>query len=544
MPPLRRAVRRPAPDVAVVLIAAAVTVVVTIAAVAVRVAASPGDRLPRGVVIAGVAVGGLTAEEARRAVARAASPPAGSVTIVRDDGGPPLVVVPVERLAAAPRIHDAVRRAQRTPPVMFRVRRQLGLGGRRDVALRYSVRKRVLEKVVRGVARDIERPPRSARLLVSDEGRRLRILAGADGRVVDEGALRDGLRSLRPVVTVRATDVAPEITDGEARDARRVAIRLTRAPVTVRAGTRSLVVPPRLLRRALTVRVGRGAISPGIAPRVVAPTLRRAFRSVERPAADADFKVRYGTVSVVPSSPGRTVDVAATTAAITRAPGGVVRLRVARVRPALTTAEARALRITRIVSEFRTPYLCCQPRVTNIARAAEILDGTILRPGQVFSLNRALGERTPERGFVPAPQIVAGRLEDAVGGGISQVATTVFNAAFFAGLRLIAHTPHEFWISRYPPGREATVSWGGPELIFQNDWPAGLLIRARAERTGIRVRMYSSRLGRRVLTETTGNAAEGTAFSVAYSRRILRDRVLRTEERYTWSYRAPPPPDA
>ena len=73
---------------------------------------------------------------------------------------------------------------------------------------------------------------------------------------------------------------------------------------------------------------------------------------------------------------------------------------------------------------------------------------------------------------MPAPQINAGELEDAVGGGVSQMATTIFNAAFFAGLDLVSHTPHEFWITRYPPGREATVSWGGPELIVRNDWPA------------------------------------------------------------------------
>jgi hypothetical protein len=102
--------------------------------------------------------------------------------------------------------------------------------------------------------------------------------------------------------------------------------------------------------------------------------------------------------------------------------------------------------------------------VTNIQRGAEIIDGTIVGPGERFSLNDVLGRRTIERGFVEAPQIYAGRLEDAVGGGVSQIATTTYNAAFFAGVQIVTHQPHEFYISRYPMGREATVSWGGPEL--------------------------------------------------------------------------------
>ena len=125
------------------------------------------------------------------------------------------------------------------------------------------------------------------------------------------------------------------------------------------------------------------------------------------------------------------------------------------------------MRIRELVSQFTTPHACCQPRVTNIQRAASILDGQIIPAGATFSLNTALGERTRARGFVSAPQIgEGGVLEDAVGGGVSQTATTVFNAAFFAGLKIVTHTPHEFWITRYPAGPRGD----------------GLLGRARADR--------------------------------------------------------------
>ena len=140
--------------------------------------------------------------------------------------------------------------------------------------------------------------------------------------------------------------------------------------------------------------------------------------------------------------------------------------------------------------------------MTNIKRAAELLDGTVLTPRERFSLNEAIGQRTVEKGFVSAPQIRAGRLEDSVGGGISQVATTIYNAAFFAGLRIDEHQAHQFYISRYPMGREATVSWGGPEMICTNDWPVGVLIRSCGPTRSITVRLYSSKLGRRVETVT------------------------------------------
>jgi vancomycin resistance protein YoaR len=229
----------------------------------------------------------------------------------------------------------------------------------------------------------------------------------------------------------------------------------------------------------------------------------------------------------------------------------------------LTTAEARALRIRELVSEFTTYYPCCAARVTNIQRAAQLLDGTVLRPGESFSLNGALGERTVEKGFVYAPQILAGKLEDAVGGGISQVSTTLYNAAFFAGLRLDDHQPHQFYISRYPMGREATISWGGPEMIFTNDWDAGLLIKVSAWSTGVSVRFYSSRLGRRVETETgepysyvqpTTRVKKNPAlkpgerhvlqeagpagFTVEYTRKVYRGDELIKDERYRTRYDA------
>ena len=167
----------------------------------------------------------------------------------------------------------------------------------------------------------------------------------------------------------------------------------------------------------------------------------------------------------MPATPGRKLDGERIgLSLVTNLAARAHRARFVVARPKLTTEAAKKLRITELVSEFTTNYPCCAPRVTNIKRAAALLDGTIILPGKKFSLNGALGKRTEAKGFVSAPQIFNGRFEEAVGGGISQVATTLFNAAFFSGIKLVAHQAHQFYISRYPMGREATVSWGGPEL--------------------------------------------------------------------------------
>ena len=136
-----------------------------------------------------------------------------------------------------------------------------------------------------------------------------------------------------------------------------------------------------------------------------------------------------------------------------------------------------------------TPHPCCRPRVHNISLIAGIVNNAIILPGQTFSLNAYVGQRTAARGFVLAPEISAGAEKQAVGGGVSQFATTMFNAAYFTGMKILEHHPHSFWISRYPPGREATVSWPEPDLKWQNNTPYGILVQAWDDGTHTHVRV-------------------------------------------------------
>ena len=163
------------------------------------------------------------------------------------------------------------------------------------------------------------------------------------------------------------------------------------------------------------------------------------------------------------------------------------------VEPDVTTAELAALGIRDLVSEFTTYYPPGQPRVVNIRRAAAVIDGTILPSGRDVLDERGARRADGREGLrARAADSPASSFVDSVGGGISQVATMLYNGAFFAGLELIEHQPHSLYIDRYPLGREATISWGGPELIFRNDWPASVLIKLDTTETSITVRFFSS----------------------------------------------------
>jgi len=154
---------------------------------------------------------------------------------------------------------------------------------------------------------------------------------------------------------------------------------------------------------------------------------------------------------------------------------------------------AESLGIRELVGEFTTNFKPNQTRNINIARIAELTRGAIIEPGETFSVNDYVGRRTTENGFVAAGVISNGLFSSSVGGGISQYATTLFNAAFFAGLDFGEYQSHSIYIDRYPFGREATVSFPAPDLQIVNTTPYGVLLWPTTTADSITVRLYSTR---------------------------------------------------
>jgi len=149
--------------------------------------------------------------------------------------------------------------------------------------------------------------------------------------------------------------------------------------------------------------------------------------------------------------------------------------------------------ITELVSSFTTNHACCQNRVKNIQRIADLVRGHIIQPGETFSVNDFIGRRTRAKGFVSDGVIQGGHFTDQVGGGISQFATTTFNAAFFAGLDIPEYQSHSIYISRYPYGREATLSFPLPDLELTNNTPHAVMLWTSYTSRSITVEVWSTK---------------------------------------------------
>ena len=240
----------------------------------------------------------------------------------------------------------------------------------------------------------------------------------------------------------------------------------------------------------------------------VVSTLAALFVGLGDPGQETTFFVDYlENIHIVGGSPGSiccTDDTGERILEALIAGESQVQVRPTEDPDAKGVAWAESLGIKEVVGKFTTNFAPGQARVINIFRIAELTQGAVIEPGGAFSVNDYVGPRTAEMGFVPAGMIDHGIFVDSVGGGISQYATTLFNAAFFAGLDFGEYQSHSIYIGRYPYGREATVSYPAPDLQIVNNTPYGVLVWPTVTENSITVRLYSTRS---VFAEQTGQTS-------------------------------------
>lgn len=330
------------------------------------------------------------------------------------------------------------------------------------------------------------------------------------GRKVDRERFARDLRLVlgdvqRRVVPLATRRVEPRLTKQAVTKAFETARHLVRAPIQLvsRDGALALNLSREQLVQAITTRSRQEQLEVFFDPKAIEEVIHNDRQRLESAPKDASFRVDTDNkVSIVAGHPGTRLDstlVAEALMQAAHAEGHVGELPVDRdAQPEFTTEDARALNIVKLVAQFSTYHKCCQPRVQNIHRIADILDGVVVRPGAVFSVNEKVGPRTKANGFVPAPTIVEGDMEDTVGGGVSQFATTLFNALFYGGYDIIERQPHSYWFPRYPMGHEATLSYPKPDIIFKNDTKSGLLIKTDYTNTRITVKLFGDNEGRKV----------------------------------------------
>lgn len=462
------------------------------------------NRVPHGIFIGDVGLGGLNWDEARSAVVDFLNQRKHHTVVLVGDAG--ICSVTLESLGASldpKRTEASLRRlSEKNRGILGWLQKRTLLHP--SLVLPESNLRAWLETCE---SRAIKERPVEGRLVPKDVD--FVVQPSRAGRVVDRQRLHDVIgeaisRTDDAALTLPTID-RPELpTMTELERARLLAIELAEKPVVFRTEQSHLTLLRTDLAKLLEWHLEpAGTLTWRLARPLFDQWLGSRRHRVERRARDATYEAQgRERLVVVPEQKGSRIAVEQLFDDLERG------LREGRRQldipfeptelPKRLTADLDNLNIHEPVGTFTTRHACCQPRVNNIHRIADLLNGTIVMPGETYSVNEHVGQRSLDNGFVPAPSIEDGEMVDTIGGGVSQFATTFYNAVMRAGYDVLERQAHTYWFDRYPMGHEATLSWPKPDIVFRNDTKSGLLILASYTERSITIRLFGDREGRQV----------------------------------------------
>ena len=438
--------------------------------------------------------------------------------------------------------------------------------GQREVEPVVVVDQVALTSQLDGIALAIDRPAIEPSITIKKQEATLK--GGKNGRALDVEAtsalLIEDLLKAREPISAPIVKVPPLVSEESADESMALAKLAMAQPIIVKAGDSSAKLRPKAISRALTFTAVGDQLEPRIDGQVLQRALDGKLEGAEVPGRDASFEIVDGRPVVVPSVVGKGVsDVELATAVLDvideDSPERSVAVSMAVREPAVTTEQARALGITERLSTFTQKFPYAAYRVQNIGQAARNVNGTLLLPGQTFSMNDAMKERTEANGYTVGFVVGAGGVfaED-LGGGVSAATTTVWTGAFFAGMERVATQAHSIYISRYQPGLEATVAWGLFDMKFKNDMPTGVFITTSMTNSSMTVTFWGTRIYDEIKAEfgpkqgivpfttifdkskTCLGQSGMDGFIIAVDRVFYKDGVEVKRETITTNYRAAP----
>ncbi|MBU5424682.1 VanW family protein [Cellulomonas hominis] len=515
------------------------------------------DRVPRGTTVAGVAVGGMTSADAEQALTDglgelAAQPVPVTAQDITGSVDPATAGLTLDVPATVDGLTGVDLRPQR-------LWQHIVGGGDEDPVT--EVDEGALGAAVDSLAGTLALAPVDGSVVFADGAPHA--VDAVDGWALDADAARatleeSWLTAARPLEL--ATEfVEPDITQEETdRALQDVATPLASAPVRVEVAGQTVELPVDVLVSAASfVPEASDLVLRMDGPVLVDAVLSRTTDLLTS-SSDAYFDLSSGAPVIVPGTPGTTLDPDALAQAVAAA--AVSDTRAAPVElvasdPAQSTEALQALGIVQPISEFSTPLTSEPRRTQNIRAGAEAINGTLVRPGEEFSLTEALGPIDAAHGFTTAGAIVSGEHTDAWGGGLSQLSTTTFNAAYEAGMEDIEHKPHSEWFQRYPAGREATIYTGTLDMRWKNNTPTGVLVQAWVADGRTWVRLWgtpywevTSESGPKtnVVQPTTvysqsptcePQSAGNPGFRITVTRTIKLNGEVVSVEPFTWTYK-------
>jgi vancomycin resistance protein YoaR len=495
--------------------------------------------------VAGVDVSGRSEDEVRETLAptvtgREADP----VTFTFEDET--FSVAPAEvgyRVDVDATVEQALRRGRTGLPgdVVERVR---SLRTARDLDLVERVDDEQLAAWVAGVAEEVDRDRSPGRVEADPDTLEVEVDLPHGSAVVRQDetltTLSDAIRREGPDELELPVSTTPaNVPDEDVEEAASQLRRALEGPLTLRASGTSLTLEPATIARLAEVverpirpddEDGSGGLATvelvvtadrledelgdavdrfDRAPQDARYTVSRAPPTSFDDPGSTTFRPVDASVGIEPAVDGSRFEPVTAATQITellRQGAREAELRVEVVEPELTTSRAESLRPTHLLGTFTTYYQAGQTRNANIQRLADVIDGALVLPGEQFSINGISGERRCDKGYEPAGTIVRGELVDTCGGGVSQFGTTTFNAAFFAGVQLDQWKAHSWYISRYPMGREATLSYPELDVRFTNTTDAAIVVKTAHSNTSVTVSIY----GQPIATAVSATHGEPT----------------------------------
>ncbi|MDN6528802.1 MAG: VanW family protein [Brevibacterium sp.] len=458
----------------------AVFIVLVLAAIYLVIAFLTGRVLSPGTTVAGIDIGGRSTTEAEMTLREELGDQAAEKIDLK--AGKPTAKLDPEKAGVSFDIPATISHATGftlDPTVLWK-----RLFGDDEIEPVISIDDKSFEEATGKVTESLAVEPVDAEVSYSKSTPKLE--DGANGQSVDaeqvRTAIEDSWLRTEGTVPVQATEVEPDITTAEAKDvidgfaedavSKDLSVKAEPAKdaeADVDGG--DLTISPPIIATTLTFEPKDSKLVPVFDEEDLQKRVLAANTDVGKPAKDASFTITDGKPEVVKSETGIGIEKDELTTAVTDAIKGDTdepTVTLASVKPDFTTEDAKQADVSDVMSEFSTGYSSQPNRDTNLKVASKTVSGTVVQPGEQFSLNETLGQRTAANGYKPAGVISNGQMAEDYGGGVSQVSTTLFNAAFFAGFELDEHQAHSRYISRYPEGREATLDWSSIDMKFTN----------------------------------------------------------------------------
>ena len=457
-----------------------------------------------GVEVGGVAVGGLSEQQLETRLAQLAQRK-GAADIVAQRGRQQVATTAADlgyTQDVAATVDAVLYRGRQGNPVVALTDQLRAFRGTIDVAPTEEVDEATLDAWAEATAEKLAANPREGGVVF--DGDKVVRRDPRPGAIVDPEQLAADAQEMVLAgtggsIAVETEAIEPQTTAEDVDAVLKLAEKAVSGPVTLRRGDTAATLSAQEIGGVLrSVVTDDGEIE----LRAYGPTLREAIgedtiAAMEVEPESASFEISGGSIELSEGQQGFTFNPYKASSQFVEVATGDgprdVTLDGDIEEPELSTEQARELEIVEKVSEFTTNHACCESRVTNIHRIADIVDDVVIEPGETFSVNGYVGERTEDKGFVGGGAIYEGEFVEQIGGGVSQFATTTYNAAYFGGYEITEHKAHSYYISRYPMGREATLNYPNVDLKITNNSPYGMVLSTSYTDTSITVAVYGKK---------------------------------------------------